>query len=360
MNVNKKGRSYPPGKALDVDLRSLIIDHCLKNGGDPAHLYLPVTFESVADKYSVTANTVSKIWKNFCLKERTVRPAEKGGDRVMKFSDGDLELIEVLKTVRGSVQLREIRTLLEEVGDVENISLSSISKAIKSKLLSGKRYTRKKITHVAKERFTPENMAYTQLFINYISSKDLTKIKFFDEAGIKTPGVGTRLYGNSPVGTRCVEITRKAESPNATLNLLISVDGPVYFNVIDGATNTIQFWNFFLEASEAVDEFSGRPAIEVGDTIVMDNCAVHHFEGGEYLEEFLAEIGVELIYTPTYSPDLNPIELCFNEVKTELNGYYSHDVNENLKLAVSDAICRVTPSDARNFYYKTSYLFPTL
>lgn len=103
MNVNKKGRSYPPGKALDVDLRSLIIDHCLKNGGDPAHLYLPVTFESVADKYSVTANTVSKIWKNFCLQERTVRPSEKGGDRVMKFSDGDLELIEVLKTVKGSV-----------------------------------------------------------------------------------------------------------------------------------------------------------------------------------------------------------------------------------------------------------------
>ena len=92
----------------------------------------------------------------------------------------------------------------------------------------------------------------------------------------------------------------------------------------------------------------------------MDNCAVHHFEGGEYLEEFLAEIGVELIYTPTYSPDLNPIELCFNKVKTELNTYYSHDVHENLKLAVSDAICRVTPSDARNFYYKTSYLFPTL
>ena len=70
----------------------------------------------------------------------------------------------------------------------------------------------------------------------------------------------------------------------------------MYFNIIDATTNTIQFWNFFLEASEAVDQFSGMPAIEVGDTIVMDNCAVYHFEGGEFLEEFLAE--VELIYTP--------------------------------------------------------------
>lgn len=61
-----------------------------------------------------------------------------------------------------------------------------------------------------------------------------------------------------------MEITRKAECPNATLNLLISVDAPAYFNVIDGATNTIQFWNFFLEASESVDKFAGRPAIEAG------------------------------------------------------------------------------------------------
>ena len=90
----------------------------------------------------------------------------------------------------------------------------------------------------------------------------------------------------------------------------------------------------------------------------MAQIQIHHAD--VFFCEFLAEIGVELIYTPKYSSDLNPIELCFNKVKTELNGYYSHDVHENLKLAVSDAICRVTPSDARNFYYKTSYLFPTL
>ena len=65
----------------------------------------------------------------------------------------------------------------------------------------------------------------------------------------------------------------------------------MYFNIKGGATNTIQVWNFFLEATEAVDEFSGTSATEARDTIVMNSCAVHHFEGGEYLE-FLAEMGV--------------------------------------------------------------------
>ena len=82
-------------------------------------------------------------------------------------------------------------------------------------------------------------MIYTQLFINYLSTKDPRKIKFFDEAGVKTPDIGTRLYGNAPSGERCVEIAKKTESPNFTLNLLISLNGPEYFNIINGATDTI-------------------------------------------------------------------------------------------------------------------------
>ncbi|CAB4030762.1 Hypothetical predicted protein, partial [Paramuricea clavata] len=80
---------------------------------------------------------------------------------------------------------------------------------------------------------------------------DPAKIKFFDEAGVKIPEIGTRLYGSAPVGE--------------------------------------------------------RPAIAVGDIVVMDNLAVHHFDGGEVLENFLAEMGVELLFIQTYSPDLNPI-----------------------------------------------------
>ena len=90
----------------------------------------------------------------------------------------------------------------------------------------------------------------------------------------------------------------------------------------------------------------------------MDNLAVHHYEGGEILEEVLGEMGIELLFTSTYSPDLNPIELCFNKIKTELNGRFSNHVHRNLKLAVAEAVEEITTSDTRNFYRATSYLFP--
>ena len=237
--------------------------------------------------------------------------------------------LETLKNTKGSISLGELYLVLEDFGDIRReISISTISRAIKSRLLSGQCYTRKRITHVAQERFTDENMLYTQIFINYLSSKDPRKIKFFDESGVKTPNIGTRRYGHAPIGKRCVEVIRKVESPNVTLNLLVSLDGPAYYNLVDGSTNTAKFLTFFSEASEATNMSTGRPAIEVGDIIVMDNLAVHHYDEGFVLEEYFEEMGVELIFTPTYSPDLNPVELCF----AKLNGELSHSVHDNLKL----------------------------
>ena len=356
--VNNSGRVYRSGKALDGDLRRLIIDKCLAAGGNRLTGELPTTFTAIAKVVQVTKNTVSKIWRQYC-NDLSDCPLQRGGDFCSKLTAGDLELIETLKNTKGSISLGELYSVLEDFGDIGGeISISTISRAIKSRLLSGQRFTRKRITHVAQERFTDENMLYTQIFINYLSSKDPRKIKFFDESGVKTPDIGTRRYGHAPIGKRCVEVIRKVESPNVTLNLLVSLDGPAYYNLVDGSTNTAKFLTFFSEASEATNMSTGRPAIEVGDIIVMDNLAVHHYDGGFVLEEYLEEMGVELIFTPTYSPDLNPVELCFAKVKTKLNGELSHSVHDNLKLAVMEAVETITPRDVAGFYRATSYMFP--
>ena len=183
---------------------------------------------------------------------------------------------------------------------MQEISMSTVSRAISNRMPSGQKYTRKKITKLARERFTPNNIFYTQLFINYLSSKDPTKLKFFDEAGIKIPEVGTRTYGHSVKGTRSVEIICKQKSPNNTLNLLVSLDGPEYYNILSGATNTARFLAFFEEAGAAVNVNTGRPCLEVGDIVVMDNLSSHHYEGGEILEEWFDTMGIELLHTPSY------------------------------------------------------------
>lgn len=251
--VNKFGRSYVSGTSLSLDVRRLVIDKILLEGGDRVTGFFPSTFSKIATDLNITIPTVSKIWKQFCDTYDEM-PLSRGGDFNKKLDDGDLELIEVLKMANGSISLKELYSELEQFGNVGgNITISSISRAIKSRLLSGKRYTRKKISRVATERFTYSNMLYTQIFIDYLSSKDVGKIKFFDEAGVKVPDVGTRMYGHAPQGERCVEVVRKKENLNSTLNMLVSVNGPEYYNVIDGATNTVEFLTFFKEAANATN-----------------------------------------------------------------------------------------------------------
>ena len=176
MNVSNKGRPYISGKSCHSEIKCFIIPKCLELGGDPANCFLPVAFSTIAQEIGVATNTVRKTWNQFSSR-RTATPFSKGGEFCSKFSAGDLELIETLKTMRGTISLRELQAVLADIGDVQNFSLSALSKAIKSNLLSGKRYSRKKVTHVAKERFTHENMVCTQLFINYRFPKELTKIK---------------------------------------------------------------------------------------------------------------------------------------------------------------------------------------
>ena len=156
---------------------------------------------------------------------------------------------------------------------------------------------------------------------------------------------------------RCAELVRERECRNITLNMLVSLNRPEYFNLLDGATNTAEFLKFFAEASEAVNILTGRPALENGDIIVMDNLTVHHNDGGEILEDWLNEMGIELLYTPVYSPDLNPIESCFGKVKTVLNSQLQQIVQENLKLAAVKAIETITANDLKGYYKNTSYLF---
>jgi hypothetical protein len=133
-------------------------------------------------------------------------------------------------------------------------------------------------TRRAKEVYLHKCFVYTTV---HKLPKDARKIKFFDGVGIKSPDAGIRLYRHVPVGERYVKVERKLKNPNTTLNLL----------VLSMELNTITCWmeqptqssslNFFEEVANAVNFETTRPALEVGDIVVMDNLAVRHYEVGE-------------------------------------------------------------------------------
>ena len=98
---------------------------------------------------------------------------------------------------------------------------------------------------------------------------------------------------------------RYLSTANITLNFLAGIDGVKYANIVQSASNSIEFLRFFTEASEIVDPNTVRPVVEDGD-IIVDNFAANHGDAERALASFLDDLGMRLLYLPAYSPDFNP------------------------------------------------------
>ena len=356
--VNKHQRSYLPGKPLSLDLRSSIIDKIVQRGGNSTTGHFSGRYVDVASELNLSSAVVSKIWKQFC-ETNSLSPLKNGGGNKSGLSEGDLQLIEVVNP-QPSTTYAELADILLEVGDIPRggTSKTALSNAVRHRMPSQENFSYKKITHVAQERFTIQNMAYTQIFIDYLHTKDPYTLKYFDECGVKLPTDGSRHYGHAPIGNRAVEVKRYCQTANTTVNLMCSLTGVTYMNIIDGPSNTFEFLNFFQEAYASINPATGRPCLEVGDTIVMDNCPIHHNEAERILRDFLSDLNIELVFMPAYSPDFNPAEYVFGKLKFMLKYKFWELTNTDLKQALYTAINFVTPGDMRAFYEITGYLDP--
>ena len=66
---------------------------------------------------------------------------------------------------------------------------------------------------------------------------------------------------------------------------------------------------------------------------------------------WLNERNIELVYTPTYSPDFNPVEFVFNKMRSVMRYELWELTNENItELAeVQAAVDFITSNDIMNF-----------
>ena len=149
-----------------------------------------------------------------------------------------------------------------------------------------------------------KNSLHRAYFIDTVSSVLPEKIKFFSEAEINCE-IGNSVYDNSLKGTPASKIMRgNQKGVNITLNLLCGLEGVLWANTVQGASNSTQFLHFFGEAGKASNS-NGNLALEFSDFIVMDNCSIHRFESGHISHGWHMQIGASIIYTPLVPPEFN-------------------------------------------------------
>ena len=94
----------------------------------------------------------------------------------------------------------------------------------------------------------------------------------------------------------------------------MGLQGVLYSNTVDGTSYTESFLNFWGEAYQNRMP-NGHPILHYDDIVVLDNCAIRHYEGVYAFSEWLDSIGIDVVYLPVYSPEFNPCELVFNKLK---------------------------------------------
>lgn len=218
-----------------------------------AELAQDYSFSEVGRMLRISKGAVSKIVKQYNLTGSTAPKKVNHVRTVPKCTFQDSILLETMVQASGSSSLKQLCHYLAIHGDCGELSTSTVSRNIRNKLPSGRNYSRKRLKNCASEHFTPENIVYAQLYIDHLKDKDPSSVKFFGEWGFQLPDAGHRNFGFSPVGEDWVEARRYLSTANLTLNVLVGYDGVKYGNIIEGASNSVQFLRFFDEASQTVD-----------------------------------------------------------------------------------------------------------
>ena len=125
----------------------------------------------------------------------------------------------------------------------------------------------------------------------------------------------------------------------------LSLDGILHLEVVENAVTGAAFRRFVEGLLPRMNKWPLPNSV-----LVVDNASIHKVAG---ICELVEEHGMRLMFLPSYSPDLNPIELSFSSIKAWLRANRD-EVNREMESengtvynALWQAVYSVTPEKAR-------------
>jgi transposase len=167
------------------------------------------------------------------------------------------------------------------------------------------------------------------------------RLKFLDESGTHL-GL-TRLCGRAAPGQRVVEATPGYSGPHYTLVATLGWQEVTAPWIFEGSMNGATF--------EVYVRTQLLPTLRQGDIVVMDNLSAHT---GETIRQLIEDKGARLEFLPPYSPDFNPIELCWSKVKTALRATKARTL-DTLVEAIAQALRSISFTDIQNWFAHCGY-----
>ena len=130
---------------------------------------------------------------------------------------------------------------------------------------------------------------------------------------------------------------------NTTLIASLSPHGMGEAMILQGSADALAFETYIEQVL--------APSLHSGQTVVMDNLSTHQ---SAHVRQAIEARGCRLLYLPSYSPDLSPIEEAFSKLKAFLRRV-SVRTQEALRQALAEALEAITAQDARGWFTHCGY-----
>lgn len=131
---------------------------------------------------------------------------------------------------------------------------------------------------------------------------DPSRVVFVDETGANTRM--DRTHGYAPKGEPVVGTVPHGHYKSLTFTAALRAGGLTAPQVLDGPMTGDRFHGYVTAVLV--------PTLRPGDVVVLDNLPCHK---AARVRAAIEAAGCELRFLPSYSPDLNPIELAFAKLK---------------------------------------------
>jgi transposase len=166
---------------------------------------------------------------------------------------------------------------------------------------------------------------------------------FVDESGFNTSM--TRLRARAPRGKRAYGKVPRNRGKNTTLMAAITLDEGAMGEsmAVEGATDALAF--------EVYVEHFLAPSLREGQVVVLDGLGAHRTQK---VRELIEARGADLVFLPSYSPDLNPIEEAFSKIKALVRKEGAR-TRGALVEAIGRALAALTPEDAAGWFAHAGY-----
>lgn len=198
-----------------------------------------------------------------------------------------------------------------------------------------------KKTVFAREREREDIKEARALWREWQESCDVSKLVFLDETGASTAMV--RRYGRAKGGERCLDDAPGGHWKTRTFIAGLRVDGITAPWCLDSAMNGTAFLTYVKTQL--------CPTLKPGDIIIADNLSSHKVAG---VKEMAEAKGARILYLPSYSPDLNPIEQVFAKLKTLLRKAMARSFDDLWK-AIGSILELFTQQECRNYFVNSGY-----